>query len=79
MSTTAVTHDGPPSSAYAAAKLAAESWLGQLNARWAGTPTGAVTFVVTSIGDADTATDPDAVAAALVDVWAQQPGARVLL
>lgn len=79
ISTTAVTHDGPPTSAYAAAKLAAESWLAQLNARWAGTTAGAVTFVVRSIGDADTATDPDAVAAALADVWAQKPGARILL
>ena len=79
VSTTAVTHDGPPSSAYAAAKLAAESWLGQLNARWAGSPAGAVTFVVRSIGDADNATDADAVAAALADVWAQDPGARVVL
>ena len=79
VSTTAVTHDGPPSSAYAAAKLAAESWLGQLNARWAGSSAGAVTFVVRSIGDADKATDPGAVAAALADVWAQEPGARVAL
>jgi NAD(P)-dependent dehydrogenase (short-subunit alcohol dehydrogenase family) len=79
VSTTAVTHDGPPSSAYAAAKLAAESWLGQLNSRWAGTNAGAVTYVVRSIGDADSATGPDAVAAALADVWAQEPGARVVL
>jgi hypothetical protein len=74
-----VTHDGPPSSAYAAAKLAAESWLGQLTARWAGTETGAVTFVVRSIGDADNATDAGTVAGALADVWAQPPGSRVLL
>ncbi len=79
ISTAAVTHDGPPTSAYVAAKLAAESWLGQLNSRWAGTTTGAVTFVVKSIGDSDTGTNPDAVAAALADVWAQEPGARVLL
>ncbi len=82
ISTTAVTHDGPPSSAYAAAKLAAESWLSQLNARWANEPAGAVTFVVRSIGsggkDGD-ATGPDAVAAALADVWSQPPGARVVL
>ena len=71
VSSTAVTHDGPPASAYAAAKLAAESWLAQLDARWAGTKTGAVTFVVKSIGDADSGTDPDAVAAALADVWSQ--------
>jgi NAD(P)-dependent dehydrogenase (short-subunit alcohol dehydrogenase family) len=79
VSTTAVTHDGPPASAYAAAKLAAESWLGQLNSRWAGTTAGAVTFVVRSIGDGDKATDPAVVAAALADVWAQEPGAHVLL
>lgn len=79
VSTTAVTHDGPPSSAYAAAKLAAESWLAQLNARWAGSSAGAVTFVVRSIGDADKATEVEVVAAALADVWAQEPGSRVLL
>jgi NAD(P)-dependent dehydrogenase (short-subunit alcohol dehydrogenase family) len=79
ISTTAVTHDGPPSSAYAAAKLAAESWLAQLNARWAGSKAGAVTFVVRSIGDSDAATDTSEVAAALADVWAQKPGARVVL
>ena len=79
VSTSAVTHDGPPTSAYVAAKLAAESWLAQLNSRWAGSAAGAVTFVVRSIGDADDATDPDAVAAALADVWSQKPGARVLL
>jgi len=79
VSTTAVTHDGPPSSAYAAAKLNAESWLGQLNARWAGSSAGAVTYVVRSIGDADTATDAGAVAQALADVWTQEPGARVVL
>lgn len=79
ISTAAVTHDGPPTSAYVAAKLAAESWLGQLNSRWAGTKAGAVTFVVTSIGDTDKGTNPDTVAAALAEVWAQQPGARVLL
>jgi 3-oxoacyl-[acyl-carrier protein] reductase len=79
VSTAAVTHDGPPASAYAAAKLAAESWLAQLNQRWAGTPTGAVTYVVRSIGDSDKATDPDAVAAALADLWNQPPGSRVSL
>jgi 3-oxoacyl-[acyl-carrier protein] reductase len=79
VSTSAVTHDGPPTSAYVAAKLAAESWVAQLNSRWAGSAAGAVTFVVRSIGDSDDATDPDAVAAALADVWAQEPGARVLL
>ena len=79
ISSSVVTHDGPPSSAYAAAKLAAESWLAQLNARWVGTETGGVTYVVRSIGEGDKATDPDAVAAALADVWSQAPGARVLL
>ena len=79
ISTTAVTHAGPPTSAYVAAKLAAESWVAQLNARWAGTKAGAVTFVVKSIGEADDKTDPEIVAAALADVWAQSAGARVLL
>jgi 3-oxoacyl-[acyl-carrier protein] reductase len=79
VSTTAVTHDGPPSSAYAAAKLAAESWAAQLNARWAGSEAGAVTLVVRSIGDADNATDAGDVAAALADVWALPAGARILL
>lgn len=72
VSSTVVTHDGPPASAYAAAKLAAESWLAQLNSRWAGTTAGAVTFVVTSI-------DPQTAAAALADVWDRAPGDRVLL
>lgn len=54
VSSTVVTRDGPPSSAYAAAKLAAESWVDQLNARWSGTTAGAVTLVAKSI-DADTA------------------------
>jgi NAD(P)-dependent dehydrogenase (short-subunit alcohol dehydrogenase family) len=44
VSSTVVTRDGPPSSAYAAAKLAAEAWVEQLNARWADRPAGAVTF-----------------------------------
>jgi 3-oxoacyl-[acyl-carrier protein] reductase len=79
VSTTAVTHDGPPTSAYAAAKLAVESWLAQLNARWAGTPTGAVTYVVRSIGDGEKDTDPSAVAAALAEVWEHPAGARVVL
>lgn len=84
ISTTAVTHDGPPTSAYVAAKLAAESWVAQLNARWAGTKTGAVTYVVRSIGDGTESTgsgktDPDVVATALADVWAHKPGARVML
>jgi 3-oxoacyl-[acyl-carrier protein] reductase len=72
VSSTVVTHDGPPSSAYAAAKLAAESWVAQLNARWAKTPAGAVTFVAKSV-------EPASAAAALVDVWDREPGDRVLL
>lgn len=79
VSSTVVTHDGPPTSAYAAAKLAAESWVAQLNARWAGTNAGAVTFVVRSIGDSDKATPLDAVAAALADVASRAPGDRILL
>ena len=62
ISSTVVTHDGPPSSAYAAAKLAAESWLAQLNQRWADTEAGAVTYVAKTVV-------PDVAAAALVDVW----------
>ncbi|HWM35199.1 MAG TPA: SDR family oxidoreductase [Pseudolysinimonas sp.] len=72
VSSTVVTHDGPPTSAYAAAKLAAESWIAQLNARWAGTNAGAVTYVAKSL-------DPDAAAAALADVASQPPGARIAL
>jgi NAD(P)-dependent dehydrogenase (short-subunit alcohol dehydrogenase family) len=79
VSSSVVTHDGPPSSAYAAAKLAAESWVAQLNARWAGSAAGAVTFVVTSIGDSDKATDPQAVADALASVGDHAPGDRVVL
>jgi NAD(P)-dependent dehydrogenase (short-subunit alcohol dehydrogenase family) len=75
VSSTVVTHDGPPGSAYAAAKLAAESWVGQLNARWAGTNAGAVTFVVKSIGDQSV----DALAAALADAASRAPGDRVVL
>jgi NAD(P)-dependent dehydrogenase (short-subunit alcohol dehydrogenase family) len=72
ISSSVVTHDGPPTSAYAAAKLAAESWLAQLNQRWAGTNAGAVTYVAKSV-------EADSAAAALADVWTQPPGARVLL
>lgn len=72
VSSTVVTRDGPPSSAYAAAKLAAEAWVDQLNARWSGTAAGAVTYVVKAI-DAGTAAD------ALVDVWDHAAGDRVLL
>jgi NAD(P)-dependent dehydrogenase (short-subunit alcohol dehydrogenase family) len=75
VSSTVVTHDGPPTSAYAAAKLGAEAWVAQLNARWAGERAGAVTFVVRSIGEDDV----DAVAAALADVASRAPGDRVLL
>ncbi|MBX3195250.1 MAG: SDR family oxidoreductase [Schumannella sp.] len=75
VSSTVVTHDGPPTSAYAAAKLGAEAWVAQLNARWAGKSAGAVTFVVRSIGEDDV----DAVAAALADVASRAPGERVLL
>lgn len=75
VSSTVVTHDGPPTSAYGAAKLAAESWVAQLNARWAGTNAGAVTFVVKSIG----AQSVDALAAALADVASRAPGDRVVL
>lgn len=72
VSSTVVTHDGPPSSAYAAAKLAAESWVAQLNQRWAGTNAGAVTFVAKSV-------EPASAAAALVEVWQHPAGDRVLL
>lgn len=79
VSSTVVTHDGPPSSAYAAAKLGAESWVAQLNARWAGTPAGAVTFVVRAIGGGEKSTDPAALAEALAGVADRAPGDRVLL
>ncbi|MCU1417548.1 MAG: NAD(P)-dependent oxidoreductase [Schumannella sp.] len=72
ISSTVVTHDGPPSSAYAAAKLAAESWVAQLNQRWAGTHAGAVTFVAKSV-------EPSSAAAAVVAVWDHPAGDRVLL
>jgi NAD(P)-dependent dehydrogenase (short-subunit alcohol dehydrogenase family) len=72
VSSTVVTRDGPPSSAYAAAKLAAEAWVEQLNARWAERPAGAVTFVVKSI-------DPGVAAEALAGVWDRAAGDRVLL
>jgi len=72
ISSTVVTHDGPPSSAYAASKLAAESWVAQLNARWAGTKAGAVVLVAKSV-------DPVVASEALVGVWDLAPGDRVLL
>lgn len=81
VSSTAVTRDGPPSSAYAAAKLAAESWVEQLAARWQGTDAAAVTLVVTSIGE--TATPAGVLAEALADLWsrpaAELNGARITL
>lgn len=83
ISSTAVHHDGPPSSAYAAAKLAAESWLGQLTARWTGTEAAATTFVVRELGDGEKATAPDTVAEALATLWdrptADLAGARIRL
>jgi 3-oxoacyl-[acyl-carrier protein] reductase len=72
ISSTVVTHDGPPTSAYGAAKLAAESWVAQLNSRWADTDAGAVVFATKSV-DAAVAAD------ALLGVWDLAPGARVLL
>ena len=79
VSSTAVTRDGPPSSAYAAAKLAAESWIEQLAARWQGTEAAAVTFVVKSIGEA--ATPAASLAQRLADLWdtpaAELNGTRV--
>jgi NAD(P)-dependent dehydrogenase (short-subunit alcohol dehydrogenase family) len=75
VSSTVVTRDGPPTSAYAAAKLAAESWVAQLNARWSGTSAGAVTFVVKSVDEANR----DALATALADVASRAPGDRILL
>jgi 3-oxoacyl-[acyl-carrier protein] reductase len=77
ISSSVVTHDGPPTSAYAAAKLAAESWVAQLNARWAGTNAGAVTYVVKSIGEKGISTR--IVAAELANVWDEAAGARVSL
>ena len=76
-----MTRDGPPSSAYAAAKLAAESWVEQLAARWKGTDAAAVTLVVRSIGE--TATPAAVLAEALADLWdrpaAELNGARITL
>ena len=81
VSSTVVTRDGPPSSAYAAAKLAAESWVEQLAARWQGTDAAAVTLVVKSIGE--TATPAAALAERLVALWdapaAELDGARISL
>lgn len=72
ISSTVVTHDGPPKSAYGAAKLAAESWVAQLNARWAGSNAGAVTLVAKTV-------DPQVAAEALTRVWDLAPGDRVVL
>lgn len=72
ISSTVVTHDGPPSSAYAAAKLAAESWVAQLNQRWQGSNAGAVMLVAKTV-------DPVAAAEALTGVWDLAPGDRVLI
>ena len=58
VSSTVVRRDAPPTSAYAAAKLAAENWVDHLTARWAGTSAAAVTFVVRSIDD-NTPDPPD--------------------
>jgi NAD(P)-dependent dehydrogenase (short-subunit alcohol dehydrogenase family) len=75
VSSTVVTHDGPPTSAYGAEKLAAESWVAQLNARWAGTTAGAVTFVVRSVDEGNR----DALATALAEVASRAPGDRIRL
>jgi 3-oxoacyl-[acyl-carrier protein] reductase len=81
VSSTVVTRQGPPSSAYAAAKLAAESWIEQLAARWQGTNAAATTLVVRSIGDA--ATPASVVAQRLAGLWelstAELDGARIAL
>ena len=74
VSSTVVTRDGPPSSAYAAAKLAAESWIEQLAARWKGTDAAAVTFVVKSIGEG--ATPAPVLAQRLAGLW-DAPSAEV--
>jgi 3-oxoacyl-[acyl-carrier protein] reductase len=72
ISSTVVTHDGPPSSAYAAAKLAAESWIAQLNQRWAGSNAAGVVLAAKSV-------EPASAAEALIGVWDLEPGARVVL
>jgi NAD(P)-dependent dehydrogenase (short-subunit alcohol dehydrogenase family) len=72
VSSTVVTRDGPPSSAYAAAKLAAESWIEQVAARWRGTDAAAVTVVVRSIGE--TATPASTLAEALAGLWDRSAG-----
>lgn len=83
LSSTAVSHDGPPTSAYTAAKLAAEAWMRQLTGRWQGTEAAAVTWVVRSLGDGERDTRPDTVARAAVSLWESPAsvlaGARIRL
>ena len=67
VSSTAVTREGPPTSAYAAAKLAAESWIEQLAGRWTDGTAAATSLVVKSIGD--NATPPQAIAERLAGLW----------
>ena len=83
VSSTAVTREGPPASAYAAAKLAAESWVEQLAGRWADTDAAAVTWIVRSLGDGERDTAPTSVADAAVRLWdapaSELNGARIRL
>ncbi|MFC5502201.1 SDR family NAD(P)-dependent oxidoreductase [Lysinimonas soli] len=74
VSSTVVHRDAPPTSAYAAAKLAAEDWMAHLTTRWAGTDAAAVTFVVRSIEEGAPAapaggTSVATLAAALIGLW----------
>ena len=73
ISSTVVTHNGPPSSAYAAAKLAAKS-LGRSTQRAMGRDER-------RRGDSggQVRRTPSSAAAALVGVWDLAPGARVVL
>jgi 3-oxoacyl-[acyl-carrier protein] reductase len=81
VSSSVVTRDGPPGSAYAAAKLAAESWVEQLAARWTDTDAAAVTVVIRSIGE--TATPAAELAEELAGLWDRRTrdvnGARIRL
>lgn len=83
LSSTAVSHDGPPTSAYVAAKLAAEAWMRQLTGRWQGTDAAAVIWVARSLGDGERDTTPDTVARAAVALWetpaSELAGARIRL
>lgn len=83
LSSTAVRHDGPPTSAYGAAKLAAESWVQQLAGRWHGTEAAGVTWVVRSLGAGERDTAPSVVADAALALWdapaAELNGARIRL